>query len=114
MQRNGACHCESVQFRAETDLDDVVCCNCSFCSKRGALLQKMPASKFSLLRGEGCLQKYGKRSFSSHYFCSHCGVHVFTHSARDGEDAIIVNIACIAGVDVTEFTPRRFDGATLL
>lgn len=112
--RAGACHCRSVTFRVQSALDDVVICNCSFCVKRGALLQKMPAENFVLVSGRNVLREYGKRSFSRHFFCSRCGVHVFTRSTRNGEDAVIVNIACIEGVDPMDYAPRLFDGAALL
>lgn len=112
--RAGACHCGAVRFIARTALADVVTCNCKFCTKRGALLQKMPAEDFQLTGDEKTLRKYGNRSFSKHFFCSQCGVHVFTRSSRNGENAVIVNIACLDGVDPSTFTPRLFDGAALL
>ena len=66
---SGTCHCKAVKFEVETDLSDPVRCNCSFCMKRGALLQRVPVDDFSLLSGESGLTRYGERSFSDHFFC---------------------------------------------
>ncbi|MGI9200222.1 MAG: GFA family protein [Woeseiaceae bacterium] len=111
---DGACHCKKVQFEVETDLSDPVHCNCSFCVRRGALLQRVPADDFSLLKGEDSLTRYGERSFSDHFFCNHCGVHVFTRLVRKGEQNVVVNLACLDGLDTSTIEPRIFDGANLL
>lgn len=110
----GACHCGSIRFQVETHLDNPVRCNCSFCVRRGALLQKVPADRFVLTSGGENLSRYGKRSFSDHFFCRHCGIHTFTKSSRNEEDAVVVNVGCLSGVDVNAYTPRVFDGAKLL
>ena len=111
---DGACHCGAVRFRVEADLADPVVCNCSFCVKRGALLQKVQSRQFSLIAGESTLSQYGSREFSDHFFCKECGIHCFTRSTRNNEDAVVVNLACLAGVDLEALTPRVFDGARLL
>ncbi len=110
----GSCHCEAVQFSVDNDLSDPVWCNCSFCVRRGAVLQKVSAGQFSLINGEECLSRYGNREFSEHYFCKQCGIHSFTKSTRNGENAVVVNLRCIKGLDIDSLDPRIFDGATLL
>jgi hypothetical protein len=110
----GSCHCGSVEFSVDSDLADPVWCNCSFCVRRGAVLQKVSAEQFSLSKGEEHLSRYGEREFSDHYFCSNCGIHVFTRSSRNGEDAVVVSLHCLKNVDLDAITPRTFDGATLL
>ena len=110
----GACHCGSVQFQVESDLDDPVRCNCSFCVRRGALLQKVPADRFVLASGSENLTRYGSRSFSDHFFCRQCGIHTFTRSSRNGENSVVVNVGCLRGVEVDSFTPRLFDGEKLM
>ena len=110
----GSCHCGAIQFRVDTDLTDPVRCNCSFCERRGALLQKIPAEQFELISGEESLSQYGARSFSDHFFCKRCGVHAFTRSSRNSEDAVVINLACLQGLDLGSLNPRVFDGANLL
>jgi len=77
-------------------------------------LQKVPAEQFELSAGAENLSQYGARSFSDHYFCKHCGVHTFTKSSRNGEDAVVINLACLQDLDLSSLTPRVFDGANLL
>lgn len=110
----GRCHCGAVHFAVNSELDDPLRCNCSFCRRRGAIVQKVPHEKFRLLAGENDLHVYGNREFSRHLFCRHCGIHVFTRIISEGEPVMAVNLACLDGVDLASFTPREFDGATLL
>ena len=110
----GACHCGSVRFQLESDLADPVRCNCTFCIRRGATLQKVPASQFEVTNGNENLSMYGARKFSNHFFCKICGTHAFTKSTRNNENTVVVNLACLAGVDLDMIVPRIFDGATLL
>ncbi len=110
----GSCHCGSVQFQVESDLADPVRCNCSFCTRRGAILQKVPADQFGMIRGNENLSRYGAREFSDHYFCKNCGIHTFTRSSRNNENTVVVNLACLSGVRLATIVPRIFDGAKLL
>ena len=52
----GACHCGAVRYTAETDLAQVIQCNCSICSKHGLLISFVPEDKFTLLSGDGNLK----------------------------------------------------------
>jgi hypothetical protein len=110
----GNCHCGKIEFQVETNLSDPVRCNCSFCECRGTLLQKVDAGQFALISGGKDLSIYGSREFSDHFFCATCGVHVFTRSTRNDKSAVIVNIACLGGVNLQAIQPRVFDGARLL
>lgn len=111
---SGQCHCGAVRYEVDTDLGDPVWCNCSFCVRRGAKLQKVPAGSFRLQAGEERLSVYGNRDFSDHYFCSICGVHTFTRTTRNAQNAVVVNLACLEGVDLESLELRVFDGANLL
>jgi len=110
----GNCHCGTVEFAVVTDLDEPFQCNCSFCIRRGGVLQKVATGDFQVLTGEGELTRYGARSFSDHFFCSTCGIHLFTRISRANEEAVAVNLACVDGIDLKSLTPRLFDGAKLL
>jgi len=110
----GRCHCGAVRIEATTSLADPFTCNCSFCARRGAVLQKVEPEHFRLTAGESELTRYGARDFSDHYFCSRCGIHVFTRITRKNETSVAVNLACLDGVDLTSLSPRVFDGAKLL
>ncbi|MGR8981112.1 MAG: GFA family protein [Gammaproteobacteria bacterium] len=38
MKHKGSCHCGRIAFEAEGELEQVMDCNCSICSRRGSLL----------------------------------------------------------------------------
>lgn len=42
MGYKGSCHCGSVRFEVEGELEQVVECNCSHCSRKGYLLWFVP------------------------------------------------------------------------
>ena len=110
----GRCHCGSVEFQVASDLADPVRCNCSFCTRRGAVLQKVPVEQFGVITGNENLSRYGAREFSDHFFCKNCGIHTFTRSTRNNENAVVVSLACLSGVDLDSIVPRIFDGAKIL
>jgi len=106
----GSCHCERVRFRVTGDLANVVDCNCSMCTKKGFLHLIVPPADFQLLQGGDELTTYGFNTMvAKHTFCRHCGVHPF-YVPRSHPDKIDVNVRCLAGVDVSQLTPRPFDG----
>ena len=110
----GHCHCGIVEFDVTTDVREPFQCNCSFCIRRGAVLQKVPRKDFKVLTGESELTRYGARTFSDHYFCHVCGIHVFTRITRENEESVAVNLVCVDGLDLKSLTPTLFDGAKLL
>lgn len=110
----GNCHCGKVKFEVETDLASTFKCNCSFCVRRAATMQKVPSDRFSLLSSEGELGVYGNRDFSKHYFCKTCGSNCFTRIKRNNESSVAVNIGCLQGVDSYSFNPMVFDGVNKL
>jgi hypothetical protein len=107
----GRCHCGAVRFRVVTDLSDPVRCNCSFCSRRGALMHNVEPAHFELLAGADRLTHYafGTRTVR-HSFCRRCGIFTFFHSRYQGEDMYVVNIGCLEGADPDALTPRLVDG----
>ena len=48
MKHHGGCHCGRIDFEVEGDMDAVMECNCSICSKRGYLLAFVPRDKLRL------------------------------------------------------------------
>jgi len=46
---SGSCHCGRVRFEIDAELDHVRVCDCSFCSKRGALVHRVPPERFRML-----------------------------------------------------------------
>ena len=111
---SGHCHCGEVRFEVETDFADLFRCNCSFCARRGTVMDKVPAKRFRVIKGEQTMGRYGKRDFSKHFFCATCGIQCFTRISRGSEESVAVNVGCLERIERELPEPRLFDGAKLL
>ncbi len=112
---SGSCHCQKVRFETRLSLAKVIECNCSICSRVGALRAFTPASDFKLLDGQDALTDYqfGKQHLH-HRFCKLCGVHSFaTGTGPDGVEMYAVNARCLDGVDPAALEVSRYDGKKL-
>lgn len=107
----GSCHCGIVTFELETDVKKIVQCNCSICSKKGALHLRIPAQQFHLVSGRDALSLYQFNTrTASHFFCKHCGIHPYSHPRID-PDMVSVNVRCLEIDDIDKvFTIVKFDG----
>ena len=48
---SGSCHCGAIAYTVEVDPAQALKCNCSICTKLGAVWAFAPAGKFELTRG---------------------------------------------------------------
>lgn len=115
MKYTGGCHCGKVRYEVETELDQVVSCNCSMCQKKGHLLTFVPEDRFRLLTGEGETTDYqfGRKSIH-HLFCRTCGVSSFARgTAPDGREMAAVNARCLDEVDLDALKVVTVDGRSL-
>ena len=107
----GGCHCGAVRFEISADLANITECNCSICTRKGAIHHRV--HDFKLLTGQDALKLYqfGER-IAKHWFCTHCGIHSFTNP-RAAPDKVTVNLRCLD--DFHRLRPRmiikEFDGA---
>jgi hypothetical protein len=111
----GGCHCGAVRYRVTLKLDGAVTCNCSICSKTGAMLAFAPAAQFELLSGQDALADYqfGKKRLH-HLFCKSCGIRSFARGSKPGGgEMAAVNVRCLDGVDLGAIPLRPFDGKSL-
>jgi hypothetical protein len=111
----GGCHCGYIRFEVTTDLALVANCNCSICSKRGALWTFVKAPQFKMRKGEDALTDYqfGKKKIH-HLFCPTCGVGSYSRGiAPNGDDTVAINVRCLDDLDVTSLQPKPFDGKSL-
>jgi hypothetical protein len=108
----GACHCGAVRYTAETDLGQVIQCNCSICSKHGLMISFVPEEKFTLLSGEGNLKEYLFNTHKvRHQFCQNCGTEPFARgTAPDGTRMVALNVRCLDDVDIASLKTTPFDG----
>lgn len=112
---HGSCHCGGIAFEVEGELTDVADCNCSICSRKGALLWFVPRERLRLLTPEANIATYrfGKERIR-HRFCPTCGIHPFGEgSAPDGTAMAAINVRCLEGVDFAALPVTHFDGKSL-
>ena len=112
---NGSCHCQAVSFTVDLDLAQALQCNCSICSRLGAVWAFSPKSKMTLKSGADMLGDYqfGKKHLH-HRTCLRCGIESFAEGvAPDGTPTVGINLRCLEGVEVEKLTPRQHDGRSL-
>jgi hypothetical protein len=114
----GSCHCGAVRFEVETVLDKATSCNCSICTRKGALHHRVAPENFRLRSGQADLTLYqaGDKT-AKHWFCKHCGMHPFSNP-RAAPDMVSINLHCldnfweIAGqIEVREFDGQHWEEA---
>jgi hypothetical protein len=108
----GSCHCGNIAFEVEGELAQTVSCNCSICSRKGALLWAVPRDKLRLLNSE---QGVGQYTFNNHViahrFCQACGIHAYAEDvAANEERTAYVNVRCLQGIEPDSFPVMHFDG----
>lgn len=109
---SGGCHCGAVRFTATADVDNVMECNCSHCSKKGFLLTFTPIERFTLEAGEGSLTEYRFNTHKiAHLFCRTCGVQAFGRGVGPGgAEMAAINVRCVDGVDLAALNRTPVDG----
>ena len=115
MQYKGSCHCGQIAFVAEGELSEVIECNCSICSKKGALLWRVPATQFRLLTPATDIGTYtfGQKRIK-HHFCPRCGIHLYAEGAgKAGDPLVVVNVRSLEGIDPSTYPVKHFDGHSL-
>ncbi len=108
----GSCHCGRTRFEVEGDLTQVTECNCSICSRKGALHWFVPRDKLRLLTPEENLSTYTFNKHQiKHRFCPTCGIHPFGEGAdAAGNRMAAVNARCLEGVELSALVVQHYDG----
>jgi hypothetical protein len=99
----GTCHCKAVEFEVELEngFENLRRCNCSLCSRKGAVMASVPVDRLRVVRGADKLSLYQwNTKQAKHYFCSICGIYTH-HRRRSNPNEYGFNVACIAGVDLS-------------
>lgn len=112
---SGSCHCGAVAFTVEIDPTTALKCNCTICSKLGAVWAFAPKARFHLTSGEAKQGDYqfGKKALH-HRFCTACGIESYAEgTAPDGTATVGINLRCIEGIDVDKLSPRPWDGRSM-
>ena len=112
MKHKGSCHCGRIAFEVEGELSQVNECNCSICSRKGALHWFVPKDSFSLLTDEADLSTYTfNKHVIKHRFCSTCGCAPFGEGVTpSGDRMAAINARCLEGVDLSALEVVHIDG----
>lgn len=121
---SGSCHCGSVRFEVDAEIDHVRVCDCSICLKRGTLNYRVPRDSLRLLTrwDDLVLYQWGSRT-ARDYFCPQCGILPFRRPSdptpqelREGAqpfDGWAVNVRCLEGVDIHTLRIERIYGSRI-
>jgi hypothetical protein len=112
MGYKGSCHRGSVRFEVEGELEQVVECNCSHCSRKGYLLWFVPRARLRLAMPESNLATYTfNKHVIKHYFCPGCGRAPFGFGTDpSGTATAAVNVRCLEGVELSSLARIPVDG----
>jgi hypothetical protein len=114
---SGSCHCGAIRFAFQSEpITEGLQCNCSFCSRRQAVMLPFTLSPEELKReidGDalGCYQ-FGNK-VAKHHFCKICGIYPF-HETMRKPGHFRVNLGCVDGLDAYSLPRTVFNGRELL
>ena len=107
----GSCHCGAVKIEVPFDgvFKNPRRCDCSYCSRRGAVMAGVKVEDLSVLQGADTLTLYQWGTMTAkHYFCSVCGIYTH-HQRRLDPSEFGVNIACFEGVNIRDYLDAGCD-----
>ncbi|MDR0224891.1 MAG: GFA family protein [Burkholderiaceae bacterium] len=112
MTYQGSCHCGRIAFDVEGEPGQAMACNCSMCSRKGALMWFVPRGQLHLRTPEDQMQTYTfHRHVIQHHFCPTCGIHPFGEAAdASGRPMAAINLRCLEGVDLSALQITHYDG----
>ena len=115
MNYHGGCHCGRIAFDVEGEIEQVMQCNCSICSKRGYLLSFAPRDQLRLGTPEADLATYTfNKHRIKHHFCPNCGCAPFCSGTDNkGAATAAVNVRCIEGVNLGTLKVVPYDGRSV-
>ncbi|HEY5622236.1 MAG TPA: GFA family protein [Gammaproteobacteria bacterium] len=109
----GSCHCGAVRFEVTLDPDESVVCDCSICSKKGGIINRVAEDQFKLLTPLEDLPVYQfNKRIAKHYFCPICGIYTF-HRPRTAPEKWGVNVRCLEGIDLDAIKITQVHGSKL-
>ena len=113
MAYQATCHCGAVAVEVDADLPaEAISCNCSHCRRKGFLLTFVPRDRVTV-SGEDSLGEYRfNKKVIAHRFCRTCGVQAFAEGPGPDGPGAMINLRCVAGLDLDSLKIVPFDGAS--
>lgn len=101
-----------MRYEVDTDLAQVIACNCSICTMRGLLLIFVMQDAFRLMTSGEALGDYQfNKDVIHHWFCPSCGVESFAQGkGTGGVEMVAINVRCLDGAGLGALKPQPFDG----
>lgn len=79
MALKGSCHCKATQFEVVRAPQTLTNCNCTFCSRRGALHAYYKPEEFKLTPARDRVSTYQWNTFTGqHHHCAICGCPTYS------------------------------------
>jgi len=118
MTLKARCHCGATQFEVTHAPEWVSDCNCSFCSKRGALWAYYTPDQFKLTTARDRVSTYQWGGyFGTHHHCGVCGCGTYSQfpSFENGvvnydDPRISLNARLFEDFDLDAVPVRKTDG----
>ena len=108
------CQCKGVEIEVNLPdgLTNLLRCNCSICTKKGAVMAVVGPGELTVTKGEDLLTLYQFHSkVAKHYFCSVCGLYTH-HNPRRDPKMTCFNIGCLENQNNFDLKDiKAFDGA---
>ena len=111
----GSCHCGTIAFEVDGEIDSGLACSCSICSRRGSLLWFVPRPNLRLKTPDPAASTYTFNKHAiKHRFCPKCGIHTFGEGTDPKGNAIAaINLRCIENLDLSAVPVHHFDGKAM-
>lgn len=119
MRYRGTCHCGATAFTTTASPATLTRCNCTFCSKRGALWLYADPAEFHLETPSEAQSLYSPTMPENrHHFCSVCGCTTFSDTPdwASGDMAvrrIAINARLLDDFDIATAEIVDLDGRNL-
>ena len=112
MAHRGSCHCGTIGFSVDAQLDGGMACNCSHCSRKGYVLAFLPRAVLTLDPIDGEIGTYRFNTHKiAHHFCLTCGCAPYAEGVGpDGAETAAINLRCIEGLDLAGVAITEVDG----
>lgn len=110
----GSCHCGNMTFEVDGELTRAMACNCSICSRKGALMWFVPRDKLRVTSEIDVGTYTFNKHVIQHHFCRKCGMHPYGEGVDPkGNRMAAINIRCLEGIDLATIPVQNFDGRSL-
>lgn len=115
MKHRATCHCGKVALEFDADIQGALSCNCSICSRSGALLTFLPRAAVKVVAAPDAMTTYTFNKHNIHHmFCKTCGIKVVGQGTDPkGNKISAINLRCVEGLEFDKLHVQHYDGRAL-